>query len=109
MKIRNGFVSNSSSSSFVCIAKPGVINKLLKGEDNVTKKVVNHYLNSLRADKITLDGNTYEMWQMTISTEEFGCDCDLKDDEYEQAWDKWMEFTEKLSETPNVVVRDEAC
>ncbi len=104
MKIRTGFVSNSSSSSFVCIAKPGVIKKLLKDEDDTTKKVGSHYFNPNRANKITLDGNTYEMWQMTISTEEFGCDCDLGEDESETAYDKWNDFTAKLAKTPNVVV-----
>ena len=110
MKIRSGFVSNSSSSSFVCITKPGVIKELLKGEDDTTKKVVLSYLNPQRAEKITLDGNTYEMWQMTISTEDFGCDCDLGEDEYnEEAYDKWTDFIDKLAKTPNVVVRDEGC
>lgn len=109
MKIRSGFVSNSSSSSFVCIAKPGVIKEALKGEDEVTKKVVKSYLDSSRADKITLDGNTYELYQMTISTEEFGCDCDLDEEEYEQAYEKWGDFTAKLAKLPNVVVRDEYC
>ncbi len=109
MKIRSGFVSNSSSSSFVCIAKPGVIQEALKGEDKVTQKVVKSYLNPSNANKITLDGNKYELYQMTISTEEFGCDCDLDEDDYEKAYDKWCEFTQKLSETPNVVVREEGC
>lgn len=106
MKIRSGFVSNSSSSSFICIAKPGIIQKTLNGEDEVTKKVVKGYLDFNRADKITLDGNTYELYQMTISTEEFGCDCDLDEDEYEQAYEKWVNFTAKLSKLPNVIVRD---
>ena len=106
MKIRSGFVSNSSSSSFVCIAKPGVVKTLLKGEDDITKKVVQSLLNPKDARKITLDGNTYEMWHMTISTEEFACDCNLNDDELEQAYDKWNDFTAKLAKTPNVVVDD---
>jgi hypothetical protein len=109
MKIRNGFVSNSSSSSFICIAKPGVVQKALEKEDEVTKKVVAGYLNPKDADKITLDGNTYELYKMTISTEEFGCDCDLDGDEYEQAYDKWNDFTAKLAKIPNVIVRDEYC
>jgi hypothetical protein len=109
MKIRSGFVSNSSSSSFVCIAKPGVIAKVLQDEDDVTKKVALSILNPKRADKITLDGNTYEMWQEIISTEEFGCDCDLNEDEYEIAYDKWIHFTNKLSKTKNVVVSDTGC
>ena len=107
MKIRSGFVSNRSSSRFICIAKPGVVQKALEKEDEVTKKVVAGYLNSKNADKITLDGNTYELYQMTISTEEFGCDCDLDDDEYEHADDIWNEFTAMLAKTPYVVIRDE--
>lgn len=109
MKIRSGFVSNSSSSSFVCIAKPGVIQEALKNEDEVTQKVVKSYLNPRNAYKITLDGNKYELYQMTISTEEFGCDCDLDEDDYEQAYEKWGDFTAKLAKLPNVVVRDENC
>jgi len=112
MKIRNGFVSNSSSSSFVCIAKPGVIETALKEEDEITKKVVNEYLNPKKADKIILDGNVYELYHMTISTEEFDCGCnldDLDEDDYEIAYEKWCDFTNKLSKLPNVVVRDEGC
>jgi len=109
MKIRSGFVSNSSSSSFVCIAKPGVIQKALKGEDKLTQKVVKGYLNPNNASEIVLDGNKYELYQMTISTEDFGCDCDLDEEEYEVAYEKWGDFTAKLAKLPNVVVRDEYC
>lgn len=109
MKIRSGFVSNSSSSSFVCIAKPGVVKQLLEDEDRITKKVVQSYLNPENANTITLDGNTYDMWQMTISTEEFGCDCGLMESEYERAYDKWNDFTTKLAKTPNVVVKEDGC
>ena len=107
MKIRNGFVSNSSSSSFVCIVKPGVIKTALKGEDELTIKVVNEYLKPDFSVKITLDGNKYELYSLTLSTEEFGCGCDLTDEESEEAYDKWNDFTEKLSKLPNVVVREE--
>lgn len=106
MKIRSGFVSNSSSSSFVCITKPGKVKEMLKNEDEITQKVVSSYLNSKNCEKITLDGNKYEMWQFELSTEEFGYDCGLEDDEYETAYDKWNDFTQKLSKEKNVVVSD---
>lgn len=109
MKIRQGFVSNSSSSSFVCIAKPGVIKELLKKEDEITQKIANSYLDPKYAEKIELDGNKYEMYQTVIYTEEFGCDCDLTEDECEEAYDKWNDFVDKLSQTKNVVVREEGC
>ena len=110
MKIRSGFVSNSSSSSFVCIAKPGVIQKALKDEDKLTQKVVKGYLNPNNASEIVLDGNKYELYQTTISTDDFACDCDLDSEEdYEKAYDAWSDFTAKLAQIPNVVVRDEYC
>lgn len=106
MKIRSGFVSNSSSSSFVCIAKPGKVAEMLKDEDEITQKVVKGYLDSRDAEKITLDGNKYEMWSFELSTEEFGYDCDLDEDEAEQAYDKWNDFIAKLGKEKNVVVSD---
>ena len=109
MKIRNGFVSNSSSSSFVCIAKPGVIKKLLKNEDEITQKVVNTYLNQEYAKKIKLDTNEYELYQLVIDTEEFGSYCDLDTEQREEALDKWDKFTNKLSKMKSVVVHERDC
>jgi hypothetical protein len=109
MKTRNGFVSNSSSSSFVCIAKPGIIQNILKSEDKFTEKIVKYYLNPTSSKKIILDGNTYEMWIHRIYTEDFGCECDLKESEYEFAYEKWQKFISKLQNLPDVVVKDESC
>jgi len=39
MKIRNGFVSNSSSSSFVLIISESVTNKLTKIEQELIKEL----------------------------------------------------------------------
>lgn len=106
MKVRQGFVSNSSSSSFVVIAKPGVIKEMLKKEDKITKKVCGEYFHG--SDIIELDGNKYELFQFTVSTDDIGCDCGLGDD-YEKAYDKWLEFTDKLGKTEGVIIRDTGC
>lgn len=109
MKTRNGFVSNSSSSSFVVIAKPNVIEKMLKKEDEITQKVCDEYLGKHNSEPITLDDKEYELYQFIVATEEFGCDCDLDEDEYDQAYDKWSDFINKLEKTKNVIVRSTGC
>jgi len=106
MKIRSGFVSNSSSSSFVCITTPGKIDEMLKNEDETTQKIVKSYLSPRGMEKIKLGGNTYHMWQFELSTEEFGCDCGLDEDEYDYAYDKWNDFTAKLGKEKDCVVSD---
>jgi hypothetical protein len=107
MKVRSGFVSNSSSSSFVIIAKPGKIDKLIDKEDDVTQTVARSFLDSKNAERIKLDGNEYDLYQFSFSTEEFGCDMNLADEDYEVAYDKWNDFEAKLTKQKDIIVKSQ--
>lgn len=107
MKLRNGFVSNSSSSSFICIAKLNTIENLINEEkDKITKKIVSRYLNSTNCQRFILDNNRYEIWNLIISSEDLGLDCSLTDKQLEVAYNKWIDFTDKLKHIPNVFISE---
>ena len=104
MKIRSGFVSNSSSSSFIIIANPGKVKELLKQESKGLQSAAKNYLN--RPENITLDGNKYELHQFVMCTEDFGCDCE---EDSETVYDKWNDFTTKLGNNKDIVIRETSC
>ena len=109
MKIRNGFVSNSSSSSFVVIATEDTISKAKNKLSKFGKAVVDEVAREF--NDVTLDGRTYKMSQGSYSTEEFASDAcsefareEGMDDDDEGYWDlgekamqEWQKFQENVT------------
>jgi len=96
MKIRTGFVSNSSSSSFVCVTTKKEVNRLLKDETPYGRAVIR----SIMSDHI-LDGKELVLLAAitgNISTFDY-LQLDIKPDpekDPEWAGEIWYEFKSKL-------------
>ena len=94
MKIRQGFISNSSSTSFVLITTREAIDEEFgKIKDANLKKIIR---SELRPPKqVSLFGEKVLIYLDRISSEDFGCDCDIEDDSGEYH-SRFFEFLERV-------------
>jgi len=110
MKIRNGFVSNSSSSSFMIVATSEAMDRALQFFSPIERKFIGLVLP--RADIATLgkqkyetyletlyDDTLYECWNETIEdqSEEY------QDYDFDNIWDS---FINKLKNEKNAFVKE---
>ena len=114
MKIRNGFVSNSSSSSFVVIAPKEDVDIVLKSMKEYEQAVINfvktetNFLNTKINIFSGMTGN-YDSWEYGFDfdveewTEKEGLDPD--DFNTYDVWEKFQEALEK--QTKNIIVQEQ--
>ena len=105
MKVRQGFVSNSSSSSFVVVTTKAEWDKTVAKLSKLGQLVVEHELTKPTPVKF-LGKNLIAIVQ-TISTEEFGCnlpDGSVPDGEYEKPYEEFQKFEELLRNNKDVLV-----
>jgi hypothetical protein len=103
MKIRSGFISNSSSSSFIIIAPGDIINTATKSMSKFGQAVVDDVIGEL--EEITLDGKTYTLAHSHYSTEEFAdraCS-EFQDKECEEALNEWKKFQTAVTKLGGIV------
>ncbi len=96
MKIRSGFVSNSSSSSFVIVARKSDVDAILKEMNDYDRAVVNH----VSAGEKQAFGDTLSIFQGSTGNEDSWEWFEYEGDEPEGAdrWDSWDTFKTKLKE-----------
>ena len=98
MKIRQGFVSNSSTSSFVIMCSKKIYELALEKCSEFGRAVIKHELPLRNEYKYELDGNEYYMWHGEKSSEEWGYDIPYpkKKTEVEPEEDsEWRSFKEE--------------
>ena len=120
MKIRHGLVSNSSTSSFICLIPLRMHDEILAGMDfehcHIAKKFMDSYVTKLHKfgqDMVTLSQTTgnetnpdaCEMADELLTEEEREVISELEDEEY--YWNCVNYYTDKikeLEENDNVIV-----
>jgi hypothetical protein len=100
MKVRIGFVSNSSSSSFVCAIKADSFNEKLKELNKLDQKILNHLFQKDSAfgqDVRTFseyDSHGYGSWEWAM--DDFDWDDEEEDDKDGRAYTLVHNFIDKF-------------
>ena len=111
MKSRNGFVSNSSSSSFVILIKKEAYNKEYEKSDDYTKAVLDELVGNPSFDGINVFGTRCRIVEFTDGNYDYFADIieyevDFDEDKIPDTYDKnnwgtysrdaWDQFTTRL-------------
>jgi hypothetical protein len=103
MKIRSGFVSNSSTSSFLIITTKEKVDKLLFGSDDTTRKLVESIIKNIKAfgQELVLlhwsEGNRNTLdydWENIKFDEEY---------EFDELIDKFNDFVNRIGKGEDVI------
>jgi hypothetical protein len=92
MKTRTGFVSNSSSSSFVLISPPSAVVSALSALSKEGQSLINEHI-LYGATNETINGQKMTVAVGEINTEDFGSSI-YDDDSYEKALEDWQSFSD---------------
>jgi hypothetical protein len=105
MKIRNGFVSNSSTSSFVVVTTKKAWDDSVAKLSELGKLVVKHEIGKPKA--VHFLGKDLIALSTTISTEEFGCNipnASELDPDGDQAYEEFGKFSAILRANKDALV-----
>jgi hypothetical protein len=115
MKYRNGFVSNSSSSSFVVVVAKETADKVLGGMDKYDQSVINF----IRKDQTFLGKNVSVFTCMTGNMSSWEWEWDIKkearkagitESEAPYVDEVWENFRDRLKkETRDMISHQESC
>ena len=104
MKVRNGFVSNSSSSSFVFIVDAEAHEKALSQIEDVDNILNCIFANSTKRkfgdrDVIIISGGDYESYNVKGNFSCYDvCEEEIQKAGHEELWEYWVEVVDKLWE-----------
>jgi hypothetical protein len=106
MKIRQGFVSNSSSSSFVVITTKEDWDAAVAKLEPLGKLMVEHCIHKPR--KVKFLGRDLIAASQEISTEDFGWNIPDKNDQDDgsEIMEQYDKFCELLRKSPNTLMLD---
>jgi len=98
MKIRSGFVSNSSSSSFIALIEPESFKELKESLNDLEKEV----LEKLETDKVKLSGKNYIQFYSYVGEDWVGFEYDELSYIAEEDEDSWV-LMEKVDTAINSI------